>query len=232
MTLESASHESDGGGAASRPPLVVLVHGTRDQASSFDPVAAALDGVDIVSYDRRGWGEKPVWDGTPADLAGHADDLLMVLGDRPATVVGHSWGGNVAVAAAVRRPDLVLSVALWETAMPWASWWKGNHGQLILGAIASVKEKVPGTQRQNRERRLFLAEASATLSRPFDLDHLTARCIAGYGTATQPPFGPGMRAFAELMRADVFELPDANHMAHRENPEGFAQFVRSAIALG
>jgi len=210
-------------------PLVILVHGTRDQGSSFERAAAVLDDVEVVSYDRRGWGAS--WDGTHAGLAGHTDDVLTILGERTATIVGHSWGGNVAVAAAIRRPDLVTSVGVWETAMPWAPWWQGAHRDLILGAIDRTGRKPPGTSRQNRERALFAAEAAEALSPLFDLGRFTAGCVAGYGTATRPHFGVGVRAFAEQTGAEVFELVGATHMAHRDHPEDFARFVRHALAL-
>ena len=212
-------------------PRVVLVHGTRDQGGSFDAVVAALDDVDVVTYDRRGWGPEPSGDGQPAELDEHADDLLAVIGDRPATVVGHSMGGNVAIAAAIRRPDLIVSLGVWETAMPWASWWVGEHPRLIRGAISRIEQKPSGTPRQNHERRLFLAEATAGLSPSYDLHRFTSKCVVGYGTATVPEFGPGMNALAKVIGAEVFVLPGASHMAHREEPEGFSRFVRHAIAL-
>jgi pimeloyl-ACP methyl ester carboxylesterase len=213
-------------------PLVVLVHGTRDEGASFDAVRDLLHGFDVVTYDRRGWGHNPGWDGRPADLGDHADDLLGLIRERPATVVGHSMGGNVAIAAAIRRPDLIVSLGAWETAMPWASWWQGEHPRLIRGAISRMEQKPPGTPRQNHERRLFLAEATAGLSQSFDLTRFTTRSVVGYGTATLPDFGPGMKALAEVIGAELFALPGATHMAHREEPAGFARFVRCAVALG
>jgi pimeloyl-ACP methyl ester carboxylesterase len=218
--------------AAGATPLVVLVHGTRDEASSFDQVVAALGDLQVVTYDRRGWGHRPDWDGRPVDLAGHTQDLLDVLQDRRATVIGHSWGGHVALAAAIRRPDLIVSVGLWETAMPWAPWWEGDHDRMVRRTIDIIASKPPGTPRQDRERRLFVAEATEGLSRSYDLAGFTAPCIVGYGAATLPGFGPGMRAFAELTGAETFPLAGATHMAHREEPEAFARFVRRAVALG
>ena len=39
------------------------------------------------------------------------DDLLAVIGGEPTVVVGHSLGGVIGLVAAVRRPDLIPSVA-------------------------------------------------------------------------------------------------------------------------
>ncbi|MBL7488293.1 alpha/beta hydrolase [Frankia sp. AgB1.9] len=231
--LDAAGPTAPEGGPAGgeRPPLVVLVHGARDQGSSFERVTALLGDLEVLSYDRRGWGDDPAWDGVPAGVDGHTDDLLALIGERPVTVVGHSWGGHVAVAAAIRRPDLIASVGLWETALQWEPWWPADHRQLISNAVARLREKPPGTPRQNRERLLFVAEATEMFTAPYDLARLKARCIVGYGDAPFPIFEPGVRAFARLMDAERFELPGATHMAHRENPVDFARFVRRAVAL-
>jgi pimeloyl-ACP methyl ester carboxylesterase len=216
-------------------PLVVLLHGTRDNGSSFEQVAAALAdtaGLDVIAYDRRGWGENPIEAEWSAKLADHTEDLLTVIGSHPATVIGHSWGGNVAIAAAIRRPDLVASVGLWETGLPWAPWWPGDHARMIRGAIDSVKGKPPGSARQNRDRQGFVAEATESLSQQYELAGFTVPCIIGYGMATVPSFRNGMHALARETGAELYSLSEATQMAHREVPEDFTRFVRRAVALG
>lgn len=213
------------------PPLVVLVHGTRDSASSFAQVAAELSALDVFAYDRRGWGRNPIDGAAPANLATHADDLIAALEERPTTIIGHSFGGHVAITAALRRPDLVHSLGLWESTMPWAPWWQGDHDRLIRAARDNVAGKPPGNARQNADRRGFVFEATESLSQHYDLSRLKTPTVVGYGTANIPAFGPGMHALAEVIGAEVFALPDATHMAHRDDPLGFARFVRRAVAL-
>jgi pimeloyl-ACP methyl ester carboxylesterase len=116
--------------------------------------------------------------------------------------------------------------------MPWAPWWQGDHERLVRGAIRRIEQKPPGKPRQNHERQLFVAEATQGLAQRYDVTQLRTRCVVGYGTETLPAFGPGMTALAEVIGAEVFVLPGATHMAHREEPEGFARFVRHAVALG
>ena len=53
-------------------------------------------------------------------------DLVDVLAGRPAVVFGHSYGGNVALAAADRHPDLVRAVGVYETPLSWLDWWPGT----------------------------------------------------------------------------------------------------------
>jgi pimeloyl-ACP methyl ester carboxylesterase len=212
------------------PPLVVLLHGTRDTAPSFEAVSGLLDELDVVAYDRRGWGQNPA-EG-PASLAEHADDLLAVIGHRPATVIGHSFGGHVAITTAIRRPDLVLSVGIWESTMPWAPWWRGDHGRLIRAARDNVAGKTPGSPQQNRDRQGFVFEATESLSQHYDLTQFTTPCIVGYGEANIPSFQLGTEALADEIGAELFALPGAAHMAHRDDPAGFARFIRRAVALG
>ena len=55
----------------------------------------------VLRYDRRGYGRSWPHPG-PFTVNDQVDDLEELLADRPAVVVGHSYGGNVALAAAVR----------------------------------------------------------------------------------------------------------------------------------
>ena len=121
--LDIVEHRAD----RSDAPLIVLVHGVFDSRVSFERVVDELvPDHSVVTYDRRGWAQSR--DATPAaSLDDHASDLLSAIGERPATVVGHSYGGAVALLAAVRRPDLVAALGLFEPSMQWTPWWP-EHG--------------------------------------------------------------------------------------------------------
>ena len=80
--------------------VIVLVHGLLDSGASFDGVVAELTPeFTVVTYDRRGWGQSR-GDEPPCSLTDHAQDTLAVIGERRATVVGHSYGGVVGLMAA------------------------------------------------------------------------------------------------------------------------------------
>ena len=101
--------------------MVVLVHGSLDRAGSFARVMRRLDDLHTVAYDRRGYHRSrhvtPVHD----TLDGHVGDLLAVIDGRPCVVVGHSYGGDVVLGAALRPggPGPILAVAAYEPPMPW-----------------------------------------------------------------------------------------------------------------
>jgi len=93
---------------------VLLVHGQPGEGSDWGPVVAALEADHrVLAPDRPGWGSNP----SPArGMAANADwleDLLAErLGEAPVVVVGHSFGGGVALALAARRPQRVRALVL------------------------------------------------------------------------------------------------------------------------
>ena len=105
-------HYRDEGSGES--PLL-LVHGSSTDATTWDGVAPELAELGrVVRYDRRGYGRsehRPV-----RDHRVHARDLVGVLEHvgAPATVVGWSSGGNIALAVAARRPELVARLVVVE----------------------------------------------------------------------------------------------------------------------
>jgi pimeloyl-ACP methyl ester carboxylesterase len=118
-----ALRRTDGPG---RP--VLLVHGLASNARTWDGVAARLAaaGHEVVAVDQRGHGHsEQTADGytstqCAADLA-QLVDLLGFTGDRAPVVAGQSWGGNVVVELAARRPS-AAAVALVD-----GGWIKLSH---------------------------------------------------------------------------------------------------------
>jgi pimeloyl-ACP methyl ester carboxylesterase len=95
-------------------PVVVLVHGVFDSCDSFAGVIEQLvPDHTVLTYDRRGWGRSAA--AAPAtSLADHALDLLSIVGERRVTVVGHSYGGTVSLLGAVRAPERIAALGLFE----------------------------------------------------------------------------------------------------------------------
>jgi len=91
-------------------PTVVFVHGGAVDLRLFDDVVSLLGARrSCVRYDRRGLGRSR----SAAAGGSHLGDLVALLeGLGPATVVGSSVGGAIALAAAVERASLVTGLVL------------------------------------------------------------------------------------------------------------------------
>ena len=97
---------------------VLFIHGTGTYSETFAPLLDELpESLRAIAYDRRGFGASA---GPLARrLVEHVEDaaaLLEALDARPATIVGSSSGGVLALRLAVARPDLVSALVLVEPA--------------------------------------------------------------------------------------------------------------------
>lgn len=93
----------------------VLLHGLASQAHIWDLVAPQLsESLRVIAIDQRGHGlsDKPDAGYDFASITHDLDQLLTVLDIERATLIGHSWGGNVAVQYAVDHPQRVTGLVL------------------------------------------------------------------------------------------------------------------------
>ncbi len=117
-------------------PPVLALHGLASSANWYDILAPELcERFRIIAPDQRGHGRTTQapegYDGP--SIAADAMGLLDVLGLEQAILFGHSWGGNVAVAAAVHFPERVRALVLIDGGfvapmmMPGATWEEFRH---------------------------------------------------------------------------------------------------------
>ena len=102
------------GTADTGEPPFLLVHGLASNARLWDGVAEVLTvaGHPAFTIDLRGHGRSSKPDG-PYDVPSVAGDLAALiegLGLERPVVAGQSWGGNVVLELAARRPDLVRGI--------------------------------------------------------------------------------------------------------------------------
>jgi len=103
------------GPADGRP--VLALHGVTGHARRWDALSAALPGVRLLAVDLRGHGRSP-WV-PPWNLEQHVADALAVLdrfGLERAAVMGHSFGGAIAVHLARTAPERVERLVLLDPA--------------------------------------------------------------------------------------------------------------------
>ena len=101
-----------------RGPAVVLCHGGGADHRMYDNLAPLLaDRFTVVAYDQRdtGTSRNPASDYTAADLGSDLRGLIGALGFSRASVFGTSYGGMVALQAAMNFPAIenLIIAATW-----------------------------------------------------------------------------------------------------------------------
>lgn len=130
-------------------PPVVLLHGLiMDNLSSyyFTLAPGVAEDTEVVVYDLRGHGltDRPSsgyrLDDQVADLAAVLDTLGV---HEPVVLVGNSFGGTIALHAALTRPDLVAGICLVE-AHPVVDGWGAEIMEDLEEMVAGFDE--PGVR--------------------------------------------------------------------------------------
>lgn len=96
------------------PPRLVLVHGTAQNAHTWDTVALAL-GVPLVAIDLPGHGHSDWRDDatyTPQTLSEDIAHVIAAHAPDARAIVGMSLGGLTCLALAAARPELVRSLVM------------------------------------------------------------------------------------------------------------------------
>jgi pimeloyl-ACP methyl ester carboxylesterase len=156
-------------------------------------------------------------------------------------LVGHSYGGNVALTAADRHPDLVAGVAVYEIPMSWEPWWPGTTAGSIAVAESGEPEEaaerflrrilgdrrweeLPERTRQARRGEgLAMVRELADLrrARPWNPEHIAVPVVTAFGSLGAPHHHDGMRHAANLLGCPLVELADCRHDAPLSHPDLF-----------
>lgn len=232
-------------------PAVLFVHGSMDRAASFIRVQKHLGDRRTVRYDRRGYARSRSLDAS-GGLEAHISDLrtLLTREHAPAVVVGHSFGGLIALAAAQQVPELVHAVVCFEAPMAWVPWWP-RRNQLRPGADpADVAEgfmrrmvgddvwrRLPQRVREDRraEGAALVAEMTSVHADepPVDLSSVSCEAICAYGTDSGEHLQRASRELAAALPAGgLHVIEGAGHGAHVSHPVAFAELVRFALDRG
>ncbi|MEV4343839.1 alpha/beta hydrolase [Actinoplanes sp. NPDC049596] len=236
-------------GPADRAPAI-LIHGTFTWAAySFEHQRPLARGRRLLLPDRRGFGDSPELVGEfTSDYAVDAADVGALLG-AGAHLVGHSYGGTVAMLAAATQPERVRSLTLIE---PCAHQLAAGE-PVVAAAIEDGRRFMAGARRGTPEEyvatayrdapapepaeRLLRAARTALGERPCWLAELAVGPLAqaafpklvilGGWERTPPGFRPGMAGVmaavatttAAKIGARLVRVPGAAHEPHREQPE-------------
>lgn len=172
---------------AGRGPAVILLHGAFLDRGTWDRQMPALAARHrVVRYDIRPFGESTV----PDQPYKTTDDLLALMDalkiDR-AHLVGHSFGGGVAIDFALDHPSRVASLALVNSGVTGAA-MPADEQKEAMQVFVSARE----SEARAVEAWLGLGLWSASRARPAvmkAIETITVRNAARFRMAA-PPFAP------------------------------------------
>ncbi|HUV57687.1 MAG TPA: alpha/beta hydrolase [Acidimicrobiales bacterium] len=227
---------------------IICVHGGLDRGGSFARLARRMDSFDVVAYDRRGYqGSRSL---APLDLDHHVDDLLALAETEaqhgPVIIFGHSFGGVVALGAAMRRPELVHLVIAYESPLPWILHRPSSRPPMTDDAPAEAErffrrmvsngawERL--NERERESRRLDGPALLADLGglhdggQPYDLAELKVPFYYLYGDGIIHDYYEALCAELAKVAPTVRcrELENASHGAHLSNPDQLAAIIEDA----
>jgi pimeloyl-ACP methyl ester carboxylesterase len=182
-------------------PWVVLLHGQPGSGADWDQVTERLPpGVGVLALDRPGYGASPRPAGGFTAGARAVIAELDARGIDQAVLVGHSYGGGVALATAQLAPERVAALVLLASVGPgcltWADWVLAAPGSGELLAVAAWR-LTPWLARG------LLRSAHRLRRRPLGPDQAVNWQI--WGNAHHD-HGPLWRSFLTEQRALVREL--------------------------
>jgi len=242
----------------SGPPLV-LCHATLSTAAELDLLAERLgERFTVLAVDRRSAGASELPPGIepgPIDVAVHVADLLGVLDDAglagPALLVGHSYGGCVALEAAAREP--ARFAAVWVFEPPYVPLGPAAVQRAFAGlreriatiateegeaaaalafleAVAgeSTVARLPDAARRQigREGRSAVADAALAGLDPGGLARITAPVGVAVGGRSHPFYARIAAGIAAAVpAATIVGLDDLSHAGPASRPEVAADAI-------
>ena len=197
--VEGAALVPDGPAMRRRPTLLLLHGGPGFDHSCFKPGLSPLaEVVQMVYLDQRGQGRSarvPLESCTIGRMADDAAALSGALGLGKPVVLGHSFGGFVALTMALRHPDAVGGLVLVGTAA----------ATVEMGDLAAVRER-GGPEALDAALRVFGGDCSEA-------------AVADFFRLVAPVYGSGPEAdgpIAAMFARFVFAPEVAAHFfAHQ-----------------
>jgi pimeloyl-ACP methyl ester carboxylesterase len=209
-----------------------------------------LPDLNCVIYDRRGYSRSRGVGPIATDVDTHVDDLLSVIDGRRVSLIGHSLGGLIVLAAAERDPAMIRSIGVYEPPLPWFEWWPNrsrafvNDGpedfaqaffERLVGPGSWERLSAQAKAARRADGPALVAEIAAIRDpqAEVDLAHIEVPTFAGRGSRSLEHHRRAAEVVAESVRdAGLIEFDGAGHGAHLAHPDAFGRFVRSVVESG
>ena len=171
---------------AGEGPVVLLIHGITGTSEQWEPVMRLLaDRFTVLAPDLLGHGRsaKPRGDYSLGAYAVSLRDLLVLLGHRRATIVGHSLGGGVAMQFSYEYPVFSERLVLVSS---------GGLGREVHPLLRAAT--LPGSE--------FVLPLIAS-ARIHEAGAAVGRALATLGLRAGPDLAEMARGYASLADADA-----------------------------
>jgi lipase len=247
-----------------RPPQILSVHGLTGHGQRWQTLATrhlsefAIVAPDLVGHGRSSWAAPWNIDANVGALAG----LLETEADAPVVVVGHSFGGAVALNLAASRPDLVSALVLLDPAVGLDGGWMRDIADDMFASPdytdreEARSEKASGSwgdvdadelDRELDEHLIDLPNGRAAwrisipamlsywseLARPIRLPYNGIPVTLVHATKTDPPYVTDELLARLSERADFTLLEfDCDHMVPQARPADTAAVIREQLDRG
>jgi pimeloyl-ACP methyl ester carboxylesterase len=247
-------------GDSAAMPTILLIHGSGVSARYWINQLRGLGGaLRVVAIDLPGHGESdPMQQGSVAEYGKVLANFLDALGTGPVIAAGHSLGGAIAIALAVRRPDAVRGLVLLSSCakLPrgdglgerFLAYLPGSLRKILFFSMAKKILFAPGTpggavslgMQELRSCRPETILKDVQAAKTIDLSEQATRLdvptliLCGSRDRLTPP--ALAERLSELIRGSRLRIIDgAGHMLLLEVPECVNQeilnFVASIVAL-
>jgi pimeloyl-ACP methyl ester carboxylesterase len=229
----------------SGPLRVLALHGWARSHRDFAHVLGEPDPLDAVALDLPGFGSAPppptAW-GTPE----YADAIAPMLAElaTPVVVLGHSFGGRVAVQLAARYPESVGALVLTGVPLVRSSAarrprWRFRAGRVLHGAGLLSEARMEGLRQRygSTDYRAAQGVMRQVLVRTVNEDYDEVLATIGCPTSlvwgsddSVAPVASARELAARLSVATLVEVPSAGHLTPLTAPAALREALRQALA--
>lgn len=205
----------------------MCLHGVTSHGRHFAKLAEALPGFRVLAPDLLGHGSSPYE--PPWSIEAHLDAIVEAVGTEPAILVGHSFGGRLALELAARAPKLDPRLVLLDPAihvLPHVALYAAENARKDRAYVTfdeGIDRRFEESQLQRAPRELLVEELASHLVLDDDGRYRYRYCqsavVAAYGemVSRPPPFErvrvPTLLVLGELSYVPYDHLLEAHQAA-------------------
>ena len=203
-------------------PPALLLHGGPSLSDYLDSLAVELAGVVTTArYQQRGLA--PSLEIGPLDVETHVADAVAVLdalGWERAWLIGHSWGGHLAMHVAVAHPDRLLGLVVLD-----------GLGAVGDGGTAALGPNLTAMLSDEARARVDELDAKGDRGEASEEEHREQMQLVWPYYFADPSSAPPMPEFRFHPHGEVTWASITNHFERRTLERGLPAFRRPVLIV-